>query len=539
MDQNRAATHVEEQSIRAFLVGVTAARERQIKDARRRAKRTAHGVAQAKARLAEAQEVLKRATHDMEQAVIANTQAEDLLDVAEQPLDDDPYIRLQKGLIHPIRRIPTEILAMLLEASIWAVYSDRVSAFGRPTQYTPMQQTPYRLALVCRRWRNVALTTPAVWRHICVDLSAITRQNINLHKLYLETSFARSARRKVVLRVQRSFSWDDEITFHPEWLRPYIVDITRSDGVVDLVISPLDRDVFDSRNPSVSLHKLRTDECTPLELVHALPSLAPNLRTITVAVPSFIRPPPAAYPSVESVEVERTFAASFTDAGLPHPCENLFGFVPNARQISLDISTGFGTAEHLQHDHVRILRLDYWSENVDIAERYTFPQLEELEMSMLSVDPGDETCRGLLLHLPLIVDGCTNLRTLRMKVHIGLNSKFALMLRSMPRLESLLCPNSSPDKDFAQALGGVGDESVWLCPRLATFQVGRVTEDMCKNLLESLSSRRAAHRRGEDVADLEDVDIGCRNAWRLGAYYRHLLKLTPRARRIQASMDSI
>ncbi|KZW01884.1 hypothetical protein EXIGLDRAFT_716524 [Exidia glandulosa HHB12029] len=511
MNQNRVATPLEAHSIRAFLATVTAARERQIAEAEIQAGRTARDVAISEVRLAEAQEALERATRGLEQAVAVNAQALDFLKIAKRPLTDDPHIRCQLGLIHPVRRLPPEILAMIFHTTAWIVFEDREWALSPRLRTVSTQQTPYRLALVCRRWREIALNTPSMWRYICVDLRAITRENALLHEFYLETSFVRSAKRHVVLRVDKSLDWEgdyDRQPFRPESLRPYIVNMTRNDGVVDLSVNALDDDLFDPDSPCVNLRKLDTDVNTPVGLIHDLPTLAPHLKSISVALRTFSRRPPVTYPSVESFTLKSLFGGR-SAPGHAHPYENLFGFFPNAREITLDLSTGFGTADHLRHDNVRTLRIDSWGQIERIADRYSFPRLERLEIGVkLSLWNDEDIHIEPMLHV--VANGCASLRTLQIHRGIPLNADFALLLLSTPRLESLLCPRSTPDDKFLQTLGRAGADGTWMCPRLTTIQMrlGRTNEDaIVHKILDAVSTRNNAHRRGEPVVELTDVDV--------------------------------
>lgn len=57
------------------------------------------------------------------------------------------------GLIHPIRRCPSDILRYIFE---WVVEMDKLA----------WQTTAARLSHVCRRWRSIALESPYLWKRI-------------------------------------------------------------------------------------------------------------------------------------------------------------------------------------------------------------------------------------------------------------------------------------------------------------------------------------------------------------------------------------
>lgn len=64
------------------------------------------------------------------------------------------------GLIHPIRRCPTDILSVIFE---WSVL----------TGTTRMCKTALDLSHVCRRWRSIAHETPDLWVHIYIPECAL------------------------------------------------------------------------------------------------------------------------------------------------------------------------------------------------------------------------------------------------------------------------------------------------------------------------------------------------------------------------------
>ncbi|EJD35273.1 hypothetical protein AURDEDRAFT_93216, partial [Auricularia subglabra TFB-10046 SS5] len=66
-------------------------------------------------------------------------------------------LRQSRGLVHPIRRLPPEVLAEVFTACL----SDE--------QLHSLSAVPYPVSQVCRRWRSVALQTPRLWTYVSVN----------------------------------------------------------------------------------------------------------------------------------------------------------------------------------------------------------------------------------------------------------------------------------------------------------------------------------------------------------------------------------
>ena len=84
----------------------------------------------------------------------------------------------QNGVLHPLRRLPEEILLQIFEhcadeeAQEWFKY-------GR--FLTPNPKFPTRMAGVCRRWRSIALGCPRLWRRILAPASVTRYTNRKLY----------------------------------------------------------------------------------------------------------------------------------------------------------------------------------------------------------------------------------------------------------------------------------------------------------------------------------------------------------------------
>ncbi|KAK0184472.1 hypothetical protein F5146DRAFT_1145309 [Armillaria mellea] len=76
-------------------------------------------------------------------------------------------LSIAKKVLHPIRRLPTDILGEILFAS---VPSPAQCLFSR-LRYDSMNllEGPWLISHVCRRWRDIAINTSKLWSSISLD----------------------------------------------------------------------------------------------------------------------------------------------------------------------------------------------------------------------------------------------------------------------------------------------------------------------------------------------------------------------------------
>lgn len=158
---------------------------------------------------------LTRAKTALRDALNALRVAQEAVDSARSIHDDVLAIqealelRLQRsrGLLHPVRRPPDEVISMIFHAFLDVARRD----YGSPTQ-------PYRVgpivAAVCVRWRRVALYLPALWQSIRLDLDTVRHGNPATWVEYITTFLARSSARPVDLHISGP---PDEVKSHDFW----------------------------------------------------------------------------------------------------------------------------------------------------------------------------------------------------------------------------------------------------------------------------------------------------------------------------------
>jgi F-box-like len=68
----------------------------------------------------------------------------------------------QQGVLHPLRRIPNEILLTIFHACVEA----ETDELRRRLPHTPLPRTTINLSGVCARWRHIILQMPQFWSYI-------------------------------------------------------------------------------------------------------------------------------------------------------------------------------------------------------------------------------------------------------------------------------------------------------------------------------------------------------------------------------------
>ncbi|KAJ7599773.1 hypothetical protein C8J56DRAFT_1669 [Mycena floridula] len=70
----------------------------------------------------------------------------------------------QKSILHPIRRVPAEILQLLFSACMTVWQSEPTSI--RRYHTGPLASFPWNLSYVCQRWRRTSIESPDLWSTI-------------------------------------------------------------------------------------------------------------------------------------------------------------------------------------------------------------------------------------------------------------------------------------------------------------------------------------------------------------------------------------
>jgi hypothetical protein len=78
----------------------------------------------------------------------------------------------QNGVLHPLRRLPEEILLQIFDC---CADEEDQGLFKYHGSLAPNPRSPTRMAGVCRRWRSIALNCPRLWRRVLAPAYVIRR----------------------------------------------------------------------------------------------------------------------------------------------------------------------------------------------------------------------------------------------------------------------------------------------------------------------------------------------------------------------------
>jgi hypothetical protein len=86
----------------------------------------------------------------------------------------------QNGVLHPLRRLPEEILLQIFER---CANEEAQGWFEYNWSLAPSPKSPTRMAGVCRRWRSIALSCPRLWRRVLAP-AYVTRVDYGAYRPY-------------------------------------------------------------------------------------------------------------------------------------------------------------------------------------------------------------------------------------------------------------------------------------------------------------------------------------------------------------------
>ncbi|KAG8756186.1 hypothetical protein FRC14_003302 [Serendipita sp. 396] len=146
-----------------------------------------------------------------------------------------------RGLLHPVRRIPREILAYIFEL------------VANPVR-TPLLLVAMRLSHVCRTWRNVAVNHPPLWTTIKIDLEKPLSRFYWIRDVLL----SRSGRQSLSLEIV----YDGEKITETVWKKLAMMDV----GLVGSLKVKLHKNCRQMFDEIINSYKSHTDSIKELEL---------------------------------------------------------------------------------------------------------------------------------------------------------------------------------------------------------------------------------------------------------------------------------
>ncbi|KZW01790.1 hypothetical protein EXIGLDRAFT_716442 [Exidia glandulosa HHB12029] len=100
-------------------------------------------------------------------------------------------VAAQSALLHPVRKLPPEILGAIFEFCLQPMPAPTYVPFW-PLDVRARQLQPFRLAAICRRWRAASLCHSGAWSHLDLAFDPITENTVDRWQGFLATCAQRS-----------------------------------------------------------------------------------------------------------------------------------------------------------------------------------------------------------------------------------------------------------------------------------------------------------------------------------------------------------
>ncbi|KZW01904.1 hypothetical protein EXIGLDRAFT_829806 [Exidia glandulosa HHB12029] len=428
----------------------------------------------------------------------------------------DARIMTSQGLLHPVRRVPVELLARIFKDCMSAYEmtydTDRNSFKGS----LALLGLPFALSSVCRRWKEIVFVTPSLWRNLILQCDALINPRLVYNRLLKHYNNARELDFQFACR-----SVEDE-PGHLIWSSVYMVlPKARSLDVTTYSASHLTK--FASRGGLTSLEELSlrlvrdymenldgsddNDHQTSYERVR-LTFTAPQLRQINFdrAVPVIAAP--STYPALTVL----TLSLPTDTLPVAEDVASLLSALPGLQSLTLkNCGQLFGRGQLFSSQSLRsVCLLGLRFERGLEPPRAIFPQLQRASFSVLSgpssFSPND--FRAFLLG-PL-----KTVRALDWSPKITLNVKPMEWLDEMPFLEELTGASCVVDPVFFVKLGTPKPDGSWACTKLRSIVLensmsrGVRSSVPFPELLVSIRARRlAAAASGPGPVDMHTFKL--------------------------------
>lgn len=462
LDANRYASPAEAELLRDHIAhdeAASAALQPRVARARTAVHETALALQAAQEAAASAQAILQQLT-DMEQTL-------------------DAQLAVARGLLHPLRRLPDDVLAIIFSHCRGRDGPDR------PVNIWIARWAPFVLAATCRRWRSVASGDPTLWQTIVLDLHLVTGQASELRwSRYLAVVSERSAGLPIHMHiackaVRTSYEhglWPVIRALVP---RTYVLSVV-SDVDINAEVNIL---LSRSSNHLTSVHIGYYDVEGSFGLQFF--SRAPKLRRISVVGLELLWPPESTiFPLVEGLTFGTRQQLNFQDL------LDMFYRFPklDSLEIRLEDLTA-ATPVSAVCETLTYLNLVAYSCDIQVATSLVFPHLRTAFVNIETVAP--DTAVALMrtalrtahtLHLWFTVGG-----------HLATGLQACAELRHL----SLIGRYDETAERFFDALASPTASGAWICPRLETVYI---SNELSRDSVVDAVLRFASARRSGDAA---------------------------------------
>ena len=419
---------------------------------------------------------------------------------------------LARGLLHPIRRIPLELLQ---EIQLWWLH---MSSDDTDIDYTA-DLVPFRAAAVCRSWRSAAQLSRSLWSYptIQLDMLSKTAKAADVRAAWQIRISAHVERALLTCFTLRLVGHSRET---PLWINEHLARLVGVTRIVHVIDSGFPRHTSDDTLRFImSTHNHWMQEIVlhaekpQSPIVFAARHLFRSVRSLSAKAwtldwtgsPTFLQLSQLRISNYEQV-VTRTVLSNMTQS------------MPSLKELKLHVqSIREVDGESLSVSKVvfaNIHTLQVWaSVGKDVSEWLHFPAVTRAVAKYWN---SAATTAASTLDLPHFINTLcdtsissstcvTMLKTLRLR-GTALDRAAALALRSAPYLETLEIDYSHEGFDidsngFFATLGAADGEDTWIAPRLQELVVTGLSD-----VLESDEEVNDDTDRDDDDDDECEVD---------------------------------
>ncbi|KZV92871.1 hypothetical protein EXIGLDRAFT_717839 [Exidia glandulosa HHB12029] len=438
-------------------------------------------------RAAQALTALHDATTALRAAQEAVDSAQKIYDhVGQLEASLEERTRVSRGLLHPIRRLPDEILSMIFLADVGCLEGPRCDH-------------PFVVAAVCRRWRAVALCTPSLWATVSCDLPTVeaTVQRVT----YLNFHLDRSAQLPLIVYISYDAEGSAPGTLFSSALtklfrRACDFTCTSSTDTTHMLSQCLSGRAPDLTKLCLDDTYFRGVSDTTLYLDF----VAPRLELVHCTGSQVLWRGAAEYQSVRTLRLwtENSDTQVLMDVVSRFPqVVDLDVSCVGALHSPVDLNL---RAERLTHLDLSIVG----GMDINVARSFSFPSLR---VAKIEIREGDTIRTGAMISF--FHTALATVRELELNYDVG--SGIAVGLQACLLLERLDLHIWRNDDNAVEILGILAAPPVngdwWSCPHLHTLALsGRVKQTIADVLISLASARRPGATSGPPVA-LTKIEI--------------------------------
>jgi hypothetical protein len=421
-----------------------------------------------------------------------------LNDLRHKRAQDERQLKTLKGIMHPIRRTPPELLAAIFVLTLprqWQLWSSSILG-SESSWYRKAVLLPGR---VCRLWRDISLTTPRLWSNISITLKGESCEaEVNL----VDTWLSRTGQLPLSIEI---YVQKNEVIFKHSIPSALIASCARWRYLqLSCSSSWLRSGVLDGvRNRLSSLQVLVGEAMGSLDWCTQTTDLfedAPQIRCYRFRYGTLISPSSLRWAQLTDLSINE---------GVLWQCYQILSLAQNLITCSLSATVGSLAfpLPRLCHPHLRSISIEQSSNYGNIQDYLILPALSKLQYTTKwSFDPTQSTLVAFLSR-----SACSLKRLVLDVFPIATADDYVVqILRLTPSLSELQLIRQATDQLLSRLTHRPSD-SDQLVPSLHTIELtfANGKKPLPAGLADMIESRWNVGDAGGDSAQDKVTNIKC------------------------------